>query len=212
LLCPSSPSSLGEVSIITLVALTLIALNPLAFFIALVAVVFTTLAIAICRCLLSAANTRPLAARLSSADAGATAASRLPAEPLLPLMALYFIMADCCVVASAPAPSSLSQLPSSLPSLRDCYRPSTLAEESSLPSLRDCYRPSTLAEESIQKKEKAEKSIFIYDTTFKKNESGCDFQQIQIWKDRSQKQKKKGVYFNNTQLNKNSIHGPHSFL
>jgi hypothetical protein len=27
-----------------------------------------------------------------------------------------------------------------------------------LPSLRDCYRPSTLAEESTQKKEKAEKN------------------------------------------------------
>jgi hypothetical protein len=101
-----SPSSIGEVSIITLVALTLVALNPLAFFITLVAVVFTTLAIAFRGCLLSAANARPLAARLSSADAGATAASCPPAEPLLPFVALYFIMADCYVIALAPAPSS----------------------------------------------------------------------------------------------------------
>jgi hypothetical protein len=100
-----SPSSLGEVSIITLIGLTLVALDPLAFFIALVAVVFTTLAVAVRGCLLTAANARPLAARLSSADAGATAASRLPAEPLLPLLALYFIMADCYVIALAPASS-----------------------------------------------------------------------------------------------------------
>jgi hypothetical protein len=67
---------------------------------------------------------------------------------------------------------------------------SLLQPPSLFPSLCDCYRPSTLAEESIKKKEKAEKSIFIYGTTFKKNESGPDFQQIQIWNDRSQKQKK----------------------
>jgi hypothetical protein len=106
LLCPSSPSSLREVLIITLVALTLVALDPLAFFVALIAIAFTTLAIAIRQCLLSAANACPLAARLSSADVGATAASHLPAELLLPLVALYFIMADCYVVASSPAPSS----------------------------------------------------------------------------------------------------------
>jgi hypothetical protein len=101
LLCPLSPSSIGEVSIITLVALTLVAFNPLAFFVTLVDVVFTTLAVAFRGCLLSAANARPMAARLSSADAGATAASRLPAEPLLPFVALYFVMADCYVVASS---------------------------------------------------------------------------------------------------------------
>jgi hypothetical protein len=101
-----SPSSIGEVSIITLVALTLVALNPLAFFVTLVAAVFTTLAVAFRRCLLSAANACPLAAHLSSADAGATAASCLPVEPLLPFMTLYFVMADCYVVALAPAPSS----------------------------------------------------------------------------------------------------------
>jgi len=39
------------------------------------------------------------------------------------------------------------------------------------------------------KKEKAEK-VFFYGTTFKKNESGRDFQRGQIWNDRSQKQKK----------------------
>jgi len=47
------------------------------------------------------------------------------------------------------------------------------------------------AEESIQKKEKTEKvNFYIYGTTFKKNESGRDFQRVQIWNDRSQKQKK----------------------
>jgi hypothetical protein len=106
LLCPSSPSSLGEVSVITLVALTLIALDPLAFFVALIANVFTALAIAIHQCPLSAANACPPAAHTSSADAGATAASLLPVESLLPLVALYFIMADCYIVPSTPAPSS----------------------------------------------------------------------------------------------------------
>ncbi len=43
---PSSPSSLGEVSIITLITLTLVTLDPLAFFVPLVAVVFTALAVA----------------------------------------------------------------------------------------------------------------------------------------------------------------------
>jgi hypothetical protein len=51
-------------------------------------------------------NARSPAARLLSADAGAAAASCPPAEPLLPLVALYFIMADCYIVALAPAPSS----------------------------------------------------------------------------------------------------------
>ncbi len=32
--------------------------------------------------------------------------------------------------------------------------------------------------------------LIIYGTTFKKNESGRDFQRGQIWNDRSQKQKK----------------------
>jgi len=42
-----------------------------------------------------------------------------------------------------------------------------------------------------RKKEKAEKVfLFIYGTTFKKNESGRDFQRGQIWNDRSQNQKK----------------------
>jgi hypothetical protein len=139
-----SPSSIGEVSIITLVALTFVALNPLAFFVTLVAVVFTTLAVAFRGCLLSAANARPLAARLSSADAGATAASRLPAEPLLPFVALYFIMADCYVVALAPAPSSHCR---SRHHHCHCFVIVT-------------YRPSTLTEESVQKKKKAEKVYF----------------------------------------------------
>jgi hypothetical protein len=101
-----SPSSLGEVSIITFITLTLVVLNPLAFFVALVAIVFTALAAANRQCLLSAANARPPAARLSSADSAAAAASHLPAEPLLPLVSLFFIMADCYVIALAPAPSS----------------------------------------------------------------------------------------------------------
>jgi hypothetical protein len=133
-----------EVSIITLVALTLVALNPLTFFVILVAVVFTTLAIAFRRCLLSALNARPLAACLSSADAGATAASRPPAEPLLPFVALYFIMADCYVVASAPAPSSHCRS-----HLHRCHRFVIVR-----------YHPSTLTEESVQKKKKAEKVYF----------------------------------------------------
>jgi len=41
-----------------------------------------------------------------------------------------------------------------------------------------------------RKKKRQKKSIFIYGTTFKKNESGRDFQRVQIWNDRSQKQKK----------------------
>ncbi len=49
---------------------------------------------------------RPLAARLSSTDAGAAAASHQPAELLLHLMAHYFITADCHIVALAPMPSS----------------------------------------------------------------------------------------------------------
>jgi hypothetical protein len=140
-----SPSSIGEVSIITLVALTLVALNPLASFVTLVAAVFTTLAVAFYGCLLSASNARPLAARLSSsADAGATAASCLPAEPLLPFVALYFIMADCYVVASAPAPSSHCC------SHHHCCHRFVIVT----------YRPSTLTEESVQKKKKAEKVYF----------------------------------------------------
>ena len=40
-----------------------------------------------------------------------------------------------------------------------------------------------------EKKKRQKKIIFIYGTTFKKNESGRDFQRGQIWNDRSQKQK-----------------------
>ncbi len=151
----------------------IVTLDPLAFFVALVAIVFTTLAVAVRRCLLSAANARPLAARLSSADAGATAASCPPAEPLLPLVALYFIMADCYVVASAPAPSSHCR------SRRHrCHR---FVIVTTHPHLR---------RNPLRRKKRQKKSIFIYGTTFKKNESGSNFQRIQIWNDRSQKQKK----------------------
>jgi hypothetical protein len=105
---------------------------------------FTTLTVAFRGCLLSALNARPLAARLSSADAGATAASRPPAEPLLPFVALYFIMADCYVVASAPAPSSHCRS-----RRHHCHRFVIVT-----------YRPSTLTVESVQKKKKAEKVYF----------------------------------------------------
>jgi hypothetical protein len=149
LLCPLSPSSIGEVSIITLVALTLVALNPLTFFVTLVAVVFTPLTVAFRGCLLSAANARPFAARLSSTDAEATAASCPPAEPLLPFVALYFIMADCYVIASAPAPSSHC---CSHRHHCHCFVIVT-------------YRPSALTEEFIQKKKKAEKVYFYLCTT-----------------------------------------------
>jgi hypothetical protein len=45
-----------------------------------------------------------------------------------------------------------------------------------------------------RKKRQKKSSILIFmATTFKKNESGSDFQQIQIWNDRSQKQKKNRV-------------------
>jgi hypothetical protein len=114
-----------------------------------------------------------LAARLSSADAGATAASCLPAELLLPLVALYFIMADYYVVALAPAPSS-----------HFCSRRHHC----------HCFVIVTahphLRRNPIRRKKRQKKSIFIYGTTFKKNASGSDFQRIQIWNDRSQKQKK----------------------
>ncbi len=42
----------------------------------------------------------------------------------------------------------------------------------------------------LRRKKRQKKSIFIYGTTFKKNESGSNFQQIQIWNDCSQNQKK----------------------
>jgi hypothetical protein len=67
---------------------------------------FTALAIAIHWCLLSAAIACPPAARLSPADTGPAAASHPPAEPLLPLVALYFVMADIYVVTLVSTPSS----------------------------------------------------------------------------------------------------------
>jgi hypothetical protein len=42
----------------------------------------------------------------------------------------------------------------------------------------------------FRKKRRQKKSIFFYGTTFKKNESGRDFQRVQIWYDRAQKKKK----------------------
>jgi hypothetical protein len=107
-----------------------------------------------------------------SADAGAAAASHPPAEPLLPLVALYFIMADCYVVASAPAPSS-----------HCCSRHHH----------SHCFVIVTahphLRRNPFRRKKRQKKFIFIYGTTLKKNESGSNFQQIQIWNDRSQKKR-----------------------
>jgi hypothetical protein len=88
-------------------------------------------------------------------------------------MALYFIMADCYVVSSAPAPSSHCR------SRRHrCHR---FVIVTARPHLR---------RNPIRRKKRHKKSIFIYGTTFKKNESGSDFQRIQTWNDRSQKQKR----------------------
>ncbi len=69
----------------------------------------------------------PWAAHLLSADAGAAAASCLPAEPLLPLVALYFIMADCYVIALAPAPSSHCCRSRGLTATGKCTTPSAAA-------------------------------------------------------------------------------------
>jgi hypothetical protein len=115
-----------------------------------------------------------MAAHLSSTDAGAPAASCLPAEPLLPLVALYFIMADCYVIALAPAPSSHCR--------RRHHRFHRFVIVTAHPHLR---------RNPVRRKKRQKKSTFIYGTTFKKNESGSDFQRIQIWNDCSQKQKKK---------------------
>ncbi len=155
--------------------LTLVALDPLALLVALIAVIFTTLTVAICWCLLSAANAHSLAAHLSSTDAGATAASRPPAKPLLPLVALYFIMADCYIVTSALVPSSHC---CSCQHRHHCHRFMTVTAR---PHLR---------RNPLRRKIRQKKSIFIYGTTFKKNKSGSNFQQIQIWNNRSQEQKK----------------------
>jgi hypothetical protein len=140
-----SPFSIGEVFAITLIALTLVA-HAL---VALIVVVFTVLAIA--GCLLSTAITRLPAAHLLLADAGAAAASSLPAEQLLPLMALYFIMADCYVIALVPMPSS------HCPSHRYFCHCIVIAS-----------RPDTLMEECLLKKEKAEKVFLITAQNLKK--------------------------------------------
>ncbi len=57
---------------------------------------------------------------------------------------------------------------------------------------RSNNRPSTLTEESIQKKKKAEKSLFLFTAQqIEKSESGPSFKGVQIREnDRSQKQKK----------------------
>jgi len=58
-----------------------------------------------------------------------------------------------------------------------------------LPKFNSTSLQALLVEESIQKKRKGRKCLF-FGTTFKKNESGGDFQRVQIWNDCSQKQKK----------------------
>jgi hypothetical protein len=135
-----SPSTFEEVSVITLVALALAALT---FFIALIVVIFTALTIAICQCFLSTTIVHPLAACLLSADAGAAAASHPPVEPLLPLVALYFIMTDCYVVISTPAPSSHCC------SRGHCCHCIVIVS-----------RPAALTEETLQKK-KSRNSLFL---------------------------------------------------
>jgi hypothetical protein len=105
----------------------MIALIALAFFVALVVIVFTALAVAVCWCLLSAAITRS------------------PEETLLPLVALYFIMADCYIAASAPMPSS------HYCSRHHCCHCIVIVS---------C--PATLTEESVLKKKKAGKVFFSF--------------------------------------------------
>jgi hypothetical protein len=143
-----SPSSLGQVSVITLVTLTLIILNPLTFFVNLVTVVFTALAVDNRQCLLSTANARPLAACLLSADSAAAAASHPPAEPLLPLMVLYIIMADCYVIPLAPAASSHC-----CSHHHCCHR---IVIVTALPHLR---------RNPFRRRKRQIKSVFIYGTT-----------------------------------------------
>ncbi len=112
----------------------------------------------------------PWAARLLSADAGAVAASRPPVELLLPLVALYFIMADCYVVASAPVPSF------------HCHSRRHRCHHFMIVTAHPHLRRNPL-----KRKKRQKKSIFIYG---KKNEFGSNFQQIQICNNCSQKQKK----------------------
>jgi hypothetical protein len=53
---------------------------------------------------------------------------------------------------------------------------SLLQLPSSLPLLRDCYRPSILTEESDQKKKKAEKVFFLFTAQqIEKSKSGPNF-------------------------------------
>jgi hypothetical protein len=93
-------------------------------------------------------------------------------EPLLPLVALYFIMADCYVIALAPVPSSHCR------SRR--HRCHHFVIITARPHLR---------RNPLRRKKRQKKFLFIYGTTFKKNESEFDFQRIQIWNDRSQKKR-----------------------
>ncbi len=140
LLCSLSPSSIKEVSVITLVTLALVAL---AFFCCPCCRCLHCPCHCHLRCLLSATIARPMAARLSSADGGAAAASCPTVEPLLPLVAPYFIMADCYIIALAPAPSSHC--------CSHCHCCHCIVIVS---------RTATLMEEFIQKEKRQEKSIF----------------------------------------------------
>jgi hypothetical protein len=60
-----------------------------------------------------------------------------------------------------------------------------------------CYRfvivttRQHLRRNPFRRKKRQKKSIFIYGTTFKKNESGSDFQRIQIWNTIAHKNKKR---------------------
>ncbi len=59
-----------------------------------------------------------------------------------------------------------------------------------------------------RKKKRQKKSIFIYGATFKKNESGRDFQRGQIWNNRSQKQKKENKIAKSAPPRHLNIHVP----
>jgi hypothetical protein len=137
-LCPSSPSSLGEVSVITLIALTLVVLNPLPFFVALVAIIFTAL---------------PLP------TASASCLPRIPVhqqhvshpQTQQPLQPLVCQLSRCChlwLFSSLWLIVTLSHWHQRPPLI--------VAAAVIMPSYCDCYSPSTIMEESFQKKKKAE--------------------------------------------------------
>ncbi len=87
-------------------------------------------------------------------------------------------------------------MPSPVPSELYCStRPAAAMALRYLPEVQQHLAPpfpvwKHMRRNLYRKKKRQKKSIFIYHTTFKKNESGRDFQRGQIWNDRSLKQKK----------------------